>query len=57
MPRFAKEWFAVPPGEIYPVTYCPGDVCPDALAEEARALGLLETDEPAPQPKPRKARS
>jgi hypothetical protein len=56
MPRFAKEWFAVPPSEIYPVTYRPGDVCPAALVEEAEALDLLEADEPAPQPKPRKAR-
>jgi hypothetical protein len=58
MPKFAKKWFAVPPGEIYPVTYRPGEACPDALVDEARALSLLEADEPiAPQSKSGKARS
>lgn len=56
MPKLSAEWFAVPPGAIYPITYRPGDDCPAELVEEARALGLLEGDA-APPPKARKARS
>lgn len=47
MAVFAKEWFAVPPGAIYPVTYREGDECPPALEGEARALGLLREEAPA----------
>jgi hypothetical protein len=44
MPVFGKEWFAVPPGQIYPVTYGVGDECPPELAGEAQTLGLLAAD-------------
>lgn len=36
----------VPNGEIYPVTYEAGEVCPPELEEAAAELGVLGAEEP-----------
>lgn len=39
--KFAKHFFGVPAGEIYPVLYAPGDECPPELQEAALSTGAL----------------
>lgn len=45
MPRFKTAFRGVPNGEIYPIDYNPGDHCPTELAEAAKSLDALESDE------------
>ena len=45
MPRFKTAFRGVPNGEIYPIDYNPGDHCPSELAEAAKSLDALESDE------------
>lgn len=40
--KVTKPFDAVPPGEIYPVTYQPGDECPPELEATARHFGALK---------------
>ncbi|KVN31730.1 hypothetical protein WT11_01150 [Burkholderia stagnalis] len=42
MAVFSKVWRGVPEGEIYPVTYGPGDECPPELEGAATAVDALE---------------
>lgn len=42
MAVFSKAWRGVPDGEIYPVTYEPGDECPPELESAAGAADALE---------------
>jgi hypothetical protein len=39
--QLTKEFTAVPQGQIYPVTYLPGDECPPELEATARHFGAL----------------
>lgn len=39
--KFAKVFRGVPDGEIYPVEYQPGDVCPPELERAAMEGGVL----------------
>lgn len=57
--KFAKQFFGVPDGKIYPVQYQPGDDCPPELEAAAIEVGAFEADSPvAPesgdQPSPTK---
>ncbi|WP_179098881.1 hypothetical protein [Burkholderia pseudomallei] len=46
MAVFSKAWRGVPDGEIYPVTYEPGDECPPELESAAAAADVLEAGKP-----------
>lgn len=48
--KLIKEFQGVPDGEIYPVTYGPGDDCPPELEATARHFGALELPTPPDQP-------
>lgn len=43
--KFTRVFRGVPDGEIYPVEYQPGDVCPPELAHAATEAGVLVADE------------
>lgn len=40
--KLVFDWFAVPPGEIYPRTLPAGSQCPDGLEDLAIAAGVAE---------------
>lgn len=42
MVKLAKRFEGVPNGEIYPVTYEPGDECPEELLGAAIAMGVVD---------------
>jgi len=44
--KITKEFRGVPNGEIYPVTFQPGDECPPELEATARHFGALAEDGP-----------
>ncbi|MGV3679773.1 MAG: HeH/LEM domain-containing protein [Acidovorax sp.] len=46
--KVTKPFDAVPNGEIYPVTYQPGDECPPELEATARYFDALEGDDGGP---------
>lgn len=41
--QFEKPFYGVPDGEIYPIQYQAGDVCPPELEDSATALGAFDT--------------
>lgn len=47
MPKLKEDFECVPNGEIHPVVLPAGSECPAELIGNARALGILETDEEA----------
>lgn len=50
--KVSKQFRGVPDGEIYPVTYEPGDEVPPELEAAARALGCAGgDDQPVPAAK------
>lgn len=40
--KFKTTFRGVPAGEVYPVTYEPGDECPAELEKAALSLGAVE---------------
>jgi len=42
---FSKEFRGVRDGEIYPITFQPGEECPPELVEAAQSLEALEVPE------------
>lgn len=46
--KLNAEFQGVPNGEIYPITYAPGDECPPELEDAARSLGVLDESESEP---------
>lgn len=53
--KFAVDWFAVVPGEIYPRMFLAGADCPPALADDAERAGVLAVGAAAePEAKPRR---
>lgn len=52
MNNFVKPFRGVPLGQIYPVTFNPGDVCPDELLTAAVQAGAVAVKKPAKAEKP-----
>lgn len=51
-----KRWYAVPPGQVYPKTFQPGDTVSGELAELALELDVAEASKPASSSAPLRAR-